>query len=87
MVLFIEGGGEMSTLKKRSTIYLNPQIHKALRLKSAETSRSVSELVNEAVRMALFEDAEDLESFEERKNEPVISFEDAVKELKRNGKL
>ena len=77
----------MSTLTKRATVYLKPGLHKALRLKSVETSRSLSEIVNEAVQLSLAEDAEDLAAFEERANEPVISFEAALKELKRHGKI
>ena len=56
----------MATLTKRATIYFDTNLHKALRLKSVETSRSVSELVNDAVKEALAEDAEDLKAFEER---------------------
>jgi len=77
----------MTTLTKRATVYLKPSLHKALRLKSIETSRSLSEIVNEAVQLSLAEDAEDLAAFEERANEPVISFEAALKELKRHGKI
>ena len=72
---------------KRSTIYFDPEIHRALRIKSAETDHSISELVNEAVRNALFEDAEDLEAIQSREDEPVYSFEEVVKELKNSGKL
>jgi hypothetical protein len=77
----------MSTLTKRATIYLDPALHKALRLKSVETSRSVSDVVNDAVRTALNEDAEDLAAFEERRHEPILSYDAFVKELKRNGKI
>ena len=77
----------MTTLTKRATVYLKPSLHKALRLKSVETSRSLSEIVNEAVQLSLAEDAEDLAAFEERANEPLISFEAALKELKRHGKI
>lgn len=62
-------------------------MHKALRLKSAETSRSISDLVNEAVKLSLAEDADDLAAFEERANEPLIAFEDVVKELKKHGRI
>ena len=72
---------------KRATVYFESEVHKALRLKAAETERSVSELVNEAVRAQLVEDAEDLEAFERRKEEPTLSFESFVKDLKRRGKL
>jgi hypothetical protein len=77
----------MGTLTKRTTIYLDPALHKALRLKSAETSRSVSEVVNDAVRLAMAEDAEDLAAFEQRAHEPTISFEALLKDLKRHGKI
>lgn len=77
----------MTALTKRATIYLEPTLHRALRLKSIETSRSLSDLLNDAVRADLAEDAEDLGIFDERKNEPTIKFEDFVKELKRNGKI
>ncbi len=77
----------MSTLTKRATVYLDPVLHKALRLQSVETSRSVSQLVNDAVRDELAEDASDLAAFEERKNEPTVEFEDFVKGLKRDGAI
>ena len=77
----------MTTLTKRATVYLEPQLHKALRLKSVETARSVSDLINDAIRDGMAEDADDLEAFDARKNEPTIGFENFVKELKRHGKL
>ena len=77
----------MTALTKRTTVYLEPALHKALRLKSIETSRSVSDLLNDAVRYELAEDAEDLEMFDARQREPTVAFEDFVKELKRNGKI
>ena len=77
----------MTTLTTRATVYLEPTLHKALRLKAVETSRSVSDLLNEAIRTELAEDAEDLSAFDARKHEPTIAFEDFVKELKRNGKI
>jgi hypothetical protein len=77
----------MATETKRVTIYFNSDLHKALRLKSVETSRSVSELVNEAVREALSEDAEDLEAFDKRADEELISYDDMVKKLKKDGRI
>ena len=77
----------MSSLTKRSTVYLDPELHRALRIKAAETERSVSDLVNEAVKYVLIEDSLDLKSFEERKNEPLVRFEDVLKKLKKNGKI
>jgi hypothetical protein len=77
----------MATQTKRSTIYFDPDLHKALRLKEAETSRSITELVNEAVREALSDDAEDLAAFSERKHDPVISYDEMVKRLKKDGRI
>ncbi len=77
----------MTAQTKRATIYLEPDLHKALRLKAVETSRSVSELVNNAVRDALAEDAEDIAAFEERVREPLISYDDMVKRLKKDGRI
>jgi hypothetical protein len=77
----------MAIQAKRATVYLDPELHKALRLKAVETSRSVSELVNFAVRDALAEDAEDIAAFEERVKEPLIAYDEMVKRLKRDGRL
>ena len=75
----------MST--KRATGYFEPDIHRALRLKAAALEKSVSDMVNDAVKLSLSEDAEDLEAFETRKREPNLDFEQFVKGLKRRGKL
>ena len=77
----------MATKTKRATIYFDPVLHKALRLKAAETSCSITELVNQAVREALSEDAEDLAAFDERQNEPLISYDEMVKRLKKDGRI
>ena len=77
----------MATQSKRATIYFDPDLHKALRLKSVETSRSVSDLVNEAVREAIAEDAEDLAAFDDRANESLISYDEMVKRLKKDGRI
>lgn len=77
----------MTTLTKRATIYLDPGLHRAIRLKSIETARSVSDLVNDAIRDELAEDASDLAAFDERKNEPTLNFETFVKELRHHGKI
>jgi hypothetical protein len=77
----------MTIQAKRATVYLDPDLHKALRLKSAETSRSISELVNNAIKEALAEDAEDIAAFEERAREPLISYDEMVKRLKRDGRI
>lgn len=72
---------------KRATVYFEAPIHRALRLKSAETDASVSELVNAAVRRSLAEDADDLAAFHERAKEPRVTFESVVRDLKKRGKL
>ena len=72
---------------KRCTIYLEEPLHKALRVKAAETDASISELVNTAVRQALAEDAEDLKAFRDRSKEPRLSFEEIVRDMKRRGSL
>ena len=77
----------MSTPAKRATVYLDPELHRALRVKAAETERSISDLVNEAVQLSLSEDAEDLAAFEDRANEPDLPYEDVVHDLKRRGKI
>ena len=77
----------MATRTKRTTIYLDPDLHKALRLKAVAVSRSVSELVNDAVRESIAEDAEDIAAFEERVQEPLISYDEMVKRLKKDGRI
>lgn len=74
----------MSALK-RATVYFQPDIHKALRLRAAANDRSVSDLVNDAVRVSLAEDATDLVAFGRRKKERSVSFESFVQSMKRRG--
>ncbi len=74
-------------MQKRATIYLDPEIHKALRLKAAETDLTVSKLVNEAVRLSLGEDAHDMAVIKVRAREPRRPFEEFVRDLRRRGKL
>ena len=76
----------MSTTR-RATIYLDPEVHRALRLKAAATDQSISDMVNAALKRALAEDAEDLEAFRKRRGEESMDFEEFVKALKRRGKL
>ncbi|MGM0516948.1 MAG: CopG family transcriptional regulator [Pseudomonadota bacterium] len=77
----------MTTETRRSTIYFDEGLHRALRMKAAQSHRSISQIVNEAVRAALAEDQEDLAAFEERVAEPTISYETLLDELKADGKL
>jgi plasmid stability protein len=75
------------SLPKRATVYFEPEIHRALRLKAAATDRSISDMVNDAVKLALAEDAEDLAAFEKRAHEKSIDFETVVRSLRRRGKI
>ena len=77
----------MSELKKRATIYFDPEIHRALKIKAAITNKSISEFIDEAIRHEFAEDEEDIRAFEERANEPTLSFEKVLKDLKINGKI
>jgi len=77
----------MAVQQKRSTIYLEPDLHRAVKLKSAHTNRSISDIVNESLRAALREDEEDLAAFEERASEPVMSYEALLAKLKADGKI
>ena len=72
---------------RRATVYLDPELHRALRVKAAETEQSISDLVNTAVRQTLSEDAEDLATFRARAKEPNLDFESVLKDLRRRGKL
>jgi Ribbon-helix-helix protein, copG family. len=72
---------------KRSTIYFDPEIHRALRMKAAATDRSISEVVNDAVRQTLSDDAADLEIFEKRRREASVDFAEVVLRMRRSGKL
>ena len=78
---------EMKGNQKRTTIYFDAGIHRALRLKAAATDRSLSDVVNDAIRATLAEDQEDLHAFDKRAKEPNLSFEDVLKDLKKRGLL
>ena len=77
----------MEPPQKRATVYFDPALYRALCLKATENERSISDLVNEAVRQSLAEDAADLLSFDERRDEPELSFESVVNDLKRLGAI
>ena len=77
----------MNTELKRSTVYLEPDLHKAIRLKSAHTDRTISDIVNDSLRLALQEDLEDLAALDERASESTISYEALLKKLKTDGKI
>jgi len=77
----------MKTKTNRTTIYLDKEIHRALRIKAAETEQSMSELIEEAIKISLAEDSIDLSAFEERKKEPSLAFQDVLRSLKKSGKI
>lgn len=77
----------MSELSKRATVYFDPAVHQALRVRAASTSQSVSELVDEAVRLLMRDDQEDLQAYADRVGEPEISYETLLSDLKKHGKL
>ena len=77
----------MTALTKRTTVYLEENLHQALRVKAAVSNRSISELINEMIRERLQEDAEDLQAFRDREAEPVMSYEALLQDLQANGKL
>jgi len=72
---------------KRATIYFDAEVHRALRLRAAACNRSISDRVNEAVRMTLAEDADDLKDADQRQAEPSSSFEDFVTSLRDSRRL
>ena len=75
------------SLTKLATIYLDADLHRAVRMKAAEIEKSVSDLVNAALRHSLADDADDLAAFGDRAKEPNLDFEALVKDLRRRGKL
>jgi hypothetical protein len=77
----------MGTAAKRATVYLDPLLHKALRLKAVETTQSISKLVNDAIKESLAEDAEDIAAFKARAKEPLISYDAMIKRLKKEGRI
>ncbi len=77
----------MAVLTKRATIYFDPQIHRTLKMKSVEVSKSLSELINDVLKRELFEDEADLNAFADRVSEPVVTYESMLKKLKSDGKI
>ena len=77
----------MKANTKRTTVYLDSDLHRALRIKAAQTDTSMSELVQEAIKFSLAEDSIDLTAFEQRRKEPSQPFEDVLKKLRKNGKI
>jgi hypothetical protein len=76
----------IKSLQKRATVYLDSELHRALRVKAAETGQPIPRVINDATRLSLAEDAEDLAAFEERVREPNLPFEVVLKDLRKRGK-
>ena len=74
-------------MSRRTSIYFDEALHQALRMKSAVLGQSISDLVNEAVKLSLGEDAEDFAAVTARASEPSMSFESVVADLQARGKL
>jgi len=74
-------------LTKRATIYFDPDIHRILKMKAAETSTTISEIINNTIKQELKEDQDDLKAFKDRISEPVISYEKLLNDLKNDGKI
>lgn len=83
----MKGDFIMSNLSKRSTVYFDPAIHQALRIRTASSNLSLSDLVNEAVRVQISEDQEDLQAFSDKIQEPEMSYEALLNDLKKRDKL
>lgn len=77
----------MATELKRATVYIDPALHRAIRLKAAVTNSTISDIVNDSIRNSLSEDEADLAAFEERADEPNVSYEDFLAKLKADGKI
>jgi predicted transcriptional regulator len=77
----------MSELNKRATVYFDPDIHKALKIKAAVTNKSISEFIDQAVKNEFADDEEDIRSIRERASESTVPFEKVLKDLKSNGKI
>ena len=72
---------------RRATINFDADVHRALRLGAAACNRSISDMVNEAVRMTLAEDADDLIDSDQRHAEESSSFEEFVTGLRNGGRI
>ncbi len=77
----------MGAAATRATVYLDPDLHKALRLKAVETDQSISKLVNDAIKESLAEDSDDITAFEARAREPLVGYDVMIKRLKKDGKI
>ncbi len=77
----------MSVISKRATIYFDPDLHRAVRLKAVNTNQSISDVVNDSLRAMLSEDEEDLAAFDETASDPLMTYEELLAKLKADGKI
>lgn len=77
----------MATHLKRATVYIRPEIHQAIKLKSVTSNQSISDIVNDALIAILSEDEEDLRSFDEHASDPLMTYEELLAKLKADGKI
>lgn len=77
----------MGVMLKRATVYFEPELHKAIRLKAVHTNQSISEIVNDSIRATLSEDEEDLAAFDETASDSLMSYEELLAKLKADGKI
>lgn len=87
MLILCKKGEIISNLSKRATVYFDPAIHRALKVKAAETSTSISYIIDKAIKRELLGDEKDLRAFKERAAEPTISYNILVADLKKSGKI
>jgi plasmid stability protein len=77
----------MSVTLKRATVYFDPDLHRAVRLKAVNTNQSISDVVNDSLRAMLNEDEEDIAAFEETASDPLMTYEELLARLKADGKI
>ncbi len=71
----------------KATLYLDDTVHQALRMKAAETRQSMSDLVNEALKVSLREDLEDISDWKKRRNEKTYGYEEFLAQLEADGTI
>ncbi|MFN0280033.1 MAG: CopG family transcriptional regulator [Pyrinomonadaceae bacterium] len=77
----------MSVILKRATVYFDPELHRAIRLKAVHTNQSISDIVNDSIRTTLSEDEEDLAAFDKTASDNLISYDELLAKLKADGKI
>jgi len=73
--------------RNATTVYLDPRIARAAKVKAALTGRSLSDLTNEGLAQLLSRDERHLRLAKERRKGKTRPYEEFVKELRRDGLL